>query len=63
MRSKYHDKANCPQDEDCRGCFRCYLRTGETVCDGCCEHAADERAADEPLDPDYWEGDDGDSFA
>ena len=30
-------------DETCRGCPKCYLRTGETLCDKICEHAIREK--------------------
>lgn len=33
-----HDRDEC--NENCRGCDRCYMRTGDTVCDWTCAHAA-----------------------
>jgi hypothetical protein len=34
--------ARACDDEGCRGCVPCYVRTGETVCDRRCAHATED---------------------
>lgn len=47
MTRRRHAQADCPRDESCVGCWDCYLQTGDTRCDGCCDHSADNYPDDE----------------